>query len=853
MLNIKRINEDLHENSKLTILENEFIKSSYNLLIKNHYIGGNSFDLWKNDSLFIYGDVDKLTTVNSKVKPAILFERYGLNYGENSEVSALLFSIQTFYSVLIKLVAFGMVSINEKTELFDIFNGKEFKKNGLENYCYEDYYCWFLADNDLLEMASKLYNVLFEIYFDDSADISFLENDFVKQIYETVIPKEFRHILGEYYTPDWMAKYTLENSIKQSEVTIDDTTTFLDPTCGSGTFIFKALELVSTDSLLKGNVRGYDINPLAVLTSRTNYIISAIRKGIRTFNKFIIPVFCFDTINTPKLENESYIIDLNFSDCFRIPKDIFEGEESLKEIERVKTIISDQVGEFKSNIQFPDEFNNIDTNAKICILNSLENRILGFKLSKNDFVVGNPPWVNWEYLPEQYKRRSNYMWYDYGLFNAKGRDLSFSKEDISVLISYVVIDKYLKENGFLGFVIRQIMFKSASNGVAFRKFHIEGSNIDLKVHSVDDMSKVKVFDNAANATSIMFIERDKKTQYPVKYVMWEKNGKKFNSYSSLDEVLSSVNRVELIANPAIKNDPTSMWTTIDSELINLTDTILGSNDYKARTGTFTGGANAVYWVRILKEVDENHVLIENIVERAKRKADVVQAIVEKDLLYPMIQGSTIDEWSCKNNIYLLCPHTAKTKMKPIEEDIMKSEYPLTYKYLLGFKQFLDERNGFAGWEKELQKQYFYSILRIGDYTFSKYKVGWKYIATEFISCVIENTNDKFLGEKAYLLNEKVMYVSLEDETEAYYLCGILSSIQVATVIKSYMNPTSISAHVLEKVYIPTFDKTNDLHCKISEVCKNGHSAADKKTYKDELNRLVNKLYGLSDEVLQKLK
>ena len=33
--------------------------------------------------------------------------------------------------------------------------------------------------------------------------------DFIKQIYESMIPKELRHALGEYYTPDWLAEWVI--------------------------------------------------------------------------------------------------------------------------------------------------------------------------------------------------------------------------------------------------------------------------------------------------------------------------------------------------------------------------------------------------------------------------------------------------------------------------------------------------------------------------------------------------------------------------------------------------------------------------------------------------------------------
>ena len=203
--------------------------------------------------------------------------------------------------------------------------------------------------------------------------------------------------------------------------------------------------------------------------------------------------------------------------------------------------------------------------------------------------------------------------------------------------------------------------------------------------------------------------------------------------------------------------------------------------------------------------------------------------------------------------YILCPHTAETKMQPIDKKDMQEFYPLTYQYLFKFRKELDERNGFAGWEKEIQKVNFYAILRVGTYTFSKYKVVWRYIATEFITSVIGNIHDKYLGEKMLVPNEKIMYVSTNDEYEAYYLCGILSSEPIAFTIKSYMNPTSISAHVLEKLNIASFNKNDDIHIKIASLCKKGHKIKDLKersSILEEINLIVADIYGISKEQLQ---
>jgi SAM-dependent methyltransferase len=115
-----------------------------------------------------------------------------------------------------------------------------------------------------------------------------------------------RHDLGEYFTPDWLAELVL----KEVEYDGDLEKRVLDPACGSGTFLVLAIKDVKnyaeehfvTDKreLLRkivGDVVGIDLNPLAVLASRANYII-ALGDLIRYIPKggVEIPVYLADSI-----------------------------------------------------------------------------------------------------------------------------------------------------------------------------------------------------------------------------------------------------------------------------------------------------------------------------------------------------------------------------------------------------------------------------------------------------------------------------------------------------------------------------------------------------------------------------
>lgn len=87
----------------------------------------------------------------------------------------------------------------------------------------------------------------------------------------------------------------------------------------------------------------------------------------------------------------------------------------------------------------------------------IKNAFAPLFVGKFDYVVGNPPWINWEHLPEQYREDMKNLWIHYDLFPHKGMDtiLGKGKKDISMIMTYVAIDKYLKQGGKLGFLITQ--------------------------------------------------------------------------------------------------------------------------------------------------------------------------------------------------------------------------------------------------------------------------------------------------------------------------------------------------------------------------------------------------------------
>ncbi len=767
MLDLHRLCRDMdNPKSALRRQADGLVREIYAFLRNPSPQGKAALDGWREDFRVIYGEAT--LSAHKRLDPEKISSAFGvLPEGDLEEQArTLLFAVQTYFSLLLKTAvaaALGEIGTDWRGLIYGTFAAAR----GVDNYCEPDWYCWPAEelengfDRVMAALAGQAGG-----YMDPEGGSLQAGRDDVKRLYEAMIPRQLRHALGEYYTPDWLAAYTLDRAVGFQGGDIK-CLRVADPACGSGTFLLQAIARKRQAGAALGEILdtvwGFDINPLAVLTAKSNYLL-AVLDLLGDGQRMEIPVYRADALE------------------------------------------------------------------------------LGPEAKKADLAVGNPPWINWEYLPRAYRERSLHLWDAYGLRGERGISFSFLKTDVSDLITCVSADRLLAEGGVLAFLVRQGVFKSAQNGAAFRRLRLPDGT-GLQALRVDDLSGLKVFEGAAASAAVFFLRKGAETAYPVPYAVWTKApGVKrgpVDPHLPPEQAMALFRIQEQQAAPSGTAD--GPWLTAPAGELEALRHMLGSNPYRARTGVFTGGANGVYWLAV-RSAGEGTALVSNIQARAKRKTRTVEMEIEDTYLYPMLKGSGVRQWRAGYDAYILCPHTAETKLRPVPWERLREESPRTAEYLAAFRDTLDQRKGFAGWERAVQQEEFHAVLRVGRYTFSPWKVVWKYIASAFVCAVVGTVDDPFLGRKLLLPNEKVMYAAMDCEEEAYYLCGVLSSTRAAGCVKGFMNPTSISAHVLGRLRIPKFDAGNPVHREIASFCREGHGAAEPGPFIREIDGLMDKLY-----------
>jgi hypothetical protein len=823
----------------------------------------------------------------------------------------LLFAIHTFYAFLMKIISIELVSLQDRSavksfvkgltamdddELKDrlsyLESGADFNDQGIVNFLEADFFSWYLDgwDPHIAEIFRGIVNALSD--FEPATPVLEPEwtKDLLQRLYELLVPRKLRHDLGEYYTPDWLAGYVVDRSGYKGTIG----SRFLDPACGSGTFLVHAINKAKKYS--KGdkkavanhileNIVGFDLNPIAVLSARTNYLI-AFSRFIPYKRPITIPVYLCDSILTPsvyveegKLPFENTIVFTTTKGKYTFPISMQEKSHIDKFTAMMDVALRGKVKpeSFKNKVE--NEFKlpkkevillvdvyrhikNLDDNGENGIwARYIKNAFAPVYLGKFDFVVGNPPWVRWGYLSDDYRKRTLNLWQRYGLFSLKGYEtrLGGGEKDFSMLFTYASADNYLKDKGILGFLITMEVFKSKGAGEGFRRFELKDTKVPLKVLGMEDMVDLQPF-QSANKTSVFFMRRGEKTSYPVPVIEWKRRPKigKITPDLALDKVKSSCEIKKIQAIPVNPDELSSSWQTAKTAKLTVYSKLKGQNIYKAYRGASTE-PYGVFWLRVNEVRPDGVLVIENMHDRGKREIKSVHTAIEPDLVFPAVSGGDIINFGIKSHFYLLISQDPD-KRCGYDEDYLSTKFPLTYAYLVQLKDTLVKRAAYQKYFcKEIKEKGkvvdqipiapFYSMFNISNLTFSRYHVAWKRMAAKMSAVALSSIKTDF-GIKTLVSTDTTAFFAVDNKEEAHYLCAILNSEVVNDFIKSFSSAGRGfgAPSIMNNLAIPRFNPSNKTHRELAELSEKAHELVKRgKKIGDiekQLNTAVKKLWNI---------
>jgi hypothetical protein len=801
------------------------------------------------------------------------------------DASHILFAMHSYYSMVVKILTSELLSISTHSafsvceeitaartidDVYDVLsrieNGDYYKLYRISNFLEGDFFSWYMNERSR-PLADAIRALAREFLTFEPASAIFLpeaKQDLLKEFYSSLVDEQIRHDLGEYYTPDWLAQYLLD----QAGYDGDPSAKILDPTCGSGTFLVECIYRLKGKCTVQGmspgelleriltNVKGLDLNPLAVISARANYILAIYDLVFDIGQDIEIPVYLADSINIPVEKTDAdgnryleYFLDTEVEKfTLQIPWELINAQvlgkvllacedtilkdldfswllKMLRKIPQVESMLTPAIA---SSLE---RFFNIIRSLEVREWDKIWCRIIKNNFSPRgftpfQFIVGNPPWVRWSRLPETYRNRVKAFCNYYGLVSGRGYTGGI-ESDISTVITFSAADNWLVDGGTIAFLITWTVFKSGS-ARGFRLCTLPHGK-GLRIIRIEDLTRIQPFPDATNETSLYIARKVNSKAVRSSRIpcgIWHpQRGKSRIAPSTPLKLVQEWCNIEDGAACPVGDWGTPLFTGPMPDFRE-TSFLRGSSTYiqTAHRGTISDCAR-VFWLKVLKYSEEtNRALIRTLTEEelplARNVNPVEGAWIEADLLYPLIRGRDVGRYCFSaEGWYQLIPNVHYKNIESEEE--FADRYTLTYSYLKNYEPILLRRSSYKRYQRHLP---FYVIYCVGDYTFAPYKVVWmeQQDPRSFRACVISSSENGLIPNGLIVPDHKLYFAALNSMDEAHYLCGFLNSSVVRTWLGGFLHGKQIGTTIFEYMKVPQFDQNSE-HCvAIAEISKHAH-------------------------------
>jgi hypothetical protein len=386
---------------------------------------------------------------------------YGKSTGDEQ-----LFVRHTYLATLAKLIAYvcitGAPTLPKEAQTQEIIQGTFFKKQQIMNFLEKDFFSW-AARAPVMQCTQKITSGLVSLLL--TYRLRELSEDVLKELYLALVDPKGRHDLGEYYTPDWLAARMCNALLSNS-----GQDTVLDPACGSGTFLYQAIQhkkkhLPATRESLErilGSVVGIDIHPLAVIVSKMNVLLALGDLFQKRSGPLSVQVYLANSIRPssspillPRGERMGRPV-VSFSwggPGLRPPKGYGRSGCTAR--------YGPQAGEGAAGLRA------VVWSPTAPDLDASPHR-LPYLLNRFDVVIGNPPWLSFRFVEEgDYQAYLKHLIVkEFGLLAGAGHLITHL--ELATLFFARCATLYLKRSGKIGFVLPRSIF-SADQHQRFRR------------------------------------------------------------------------------------------------------------------------------------------------------------------------------------------------------------------------------------------------------------------------------------------------------------------------------------------------------------------------------------------------
>jgi len=829
-----------------------------------------------------------------------LGEIFGLSAMDTDSEYRSLFALQTAYSIVLKLIAFRVVSdvflgrmstefrslaaaTNVGLRMFcaRLEDGEEFRELGILNLLEGDFFSWYSDQQQWTDEIARYIKRTLEILarYEDAPSIFASEraHDLFRELYQAAMPRSVRSSLGEFYTPYWLAEHVLSSAVTTSGWRA------IDPCCGSGTFVVAAITRLREEqaqstgatstrqlSEILHRVAAIDLNPISVLMTRINYFIHISdllqHSGVQSL---VIPVYLGDAAGAPEH------VEVDGVDCLRYqlrtlraPIDTSLPVSLMSETAVFMRTMTDYERHIKADDEekavavlieaIPARERTTGTRTEIVRVTQqlldlerngwdgiwariLSNFMTTACLGRFTAIVGNPPWIDWKNLPAGYRERIKARCVDRGLFSGAGRTGGINL-NICALICYTVMTNWLDERGRLAFLMpRELINQPSYEG--WRRLGSKG----WAFVGFNDWSKAgHPFDPVKEdfLTFVIAKETAKSSRGVPLLALTKADKTRPTEWKSSADALQHLDVKERIAGQIIPQS--TAFTVADNERrLKQFSQIAGKCEYVGREGIEFYPQELLLFKFDSLGPEKGTVFVRNIqVTKSKYKHPPRRILLESTYLYPLVKGPAIEPFHHNyEGLVVAFPYEEDSPLRPLPKNELRFKSPRLFRYYHEARESLESQTKFSDKIRGADPGEFYGLARTGPYSFAETYVAFR-DNTRWCASVVTSAKTAWGERKRFVFQNHAVSMCESQSAgefitldEAHFICAILNTPIVEQFIRASSDDRSFK--IRPPVYVPHYDSDDPIHRLLVESSKLAHKQPNDT---DQLRRRAEEWY-----------
>lgn len=850
------------------------------------------------ERLFKLGHEDKSHQRKIRERADALGRLLGAKVRTAPEQYDALFALQTTYAILVKLIAYRtLTDVVHGTPLLrfaslakadddalraflqDFEAGTHLRgRHQIENLLEGDLFSWYVDEAQWdAPIAAAVRECVGRLApYESKSGVFHRETvgDLFRDLYQSVMPKEVRHSLGEYYTPRWLAEQVV------AEAATAPGWRGLDPCCGSGTFVHAMIDRIVRETrgrpdaevlaAILARARGVDLNPLAVLTARVNYFIAISPYLPDDPPPIEIPIHLGDSANLPRT------VLVGGVPCFAVAVGPGDVEVVLPEAAARHAGFAAAMAAVEARLRKGDVASAADALARLLPAGArspearsaveeavgslaklegsdgagvwtrvVKNAMRVAALGRHEAIVGNPPWIDWKNLPAGYRDRLKQVCVRRDIFSGD-RITGGINLNVCALITSVVAERWLADDGRLAFLMPKfLLFQQTYTGwrrlpmqerppLRFQRLH-DWSRAGDPFHPVTQkfLTYFLGFGEPAGASVPVTAFRRRKGA--------DVKGAQAEAWA---EVRGRLDEDLLVAGQLSSKHNAFTFARDDGELARFRR-VAGACHYRGRVGVefypqelmlFTHNDAArpkrkgLAWITNYQGADSSYSVPEDTVQ------------VETRFLHPLLRGVEIQPFRSEPPRYLVPFPYRDLQRDALSEDDLERESPLLRAHLERHRAVFEKQTDYNRRIQGKHNNVYYSLARVGRYTYAPFKVAYR-DNTRWCAAVVSTAPTPWGEEKPRLCQNHAAYVgesgdgAFLTEDEAHYVCAIMNAPTAARFVHASSDTRTFKVH--PPFHLPRFDPADELHRRLAALSKRAHARPDRA---DEVLQQIDEAY-----------